>query len=403
MPHFSYKAIGRDGKTLDGTIEAGGLELASRQLRAQGLTLLKLEAGGSAAAATSAKHSGKAPGRQEILSMTSELAVLLRAGLPLDRALKVLIDMAAQPQMDLLLNDLLTAVKGGKALSQALRPYEEVFGTFYINMLRSGEASGHLSEVLDRLVEYLENARANRDTVVSALIYPAILAVVAVLSIVVMLGFVVPQFETLFEDMGEALPPLTQMVISGADFIKGYGWVLLIAAVGAGIYLRSWAATESGRTSLHQRMLDLPLAGGIIFQFEVSKFARTVGTLLTNGVSLLKAISIAIDTVDNRVIKESLQVLPPAVKAGKRMSVALEETGMFTPMVIQMTRVGEESGSLDQMMLELAKVFDNHVQSGVKRGLALLEPVLILGMGFIIAVIIIAILMGILSVNDLAV
>jgi general secretion pathway protein F len=280
MPHFSYKAIGRDGKSLDGTIEAGGLELASRQLRAQGLTLLKLEAGGSAAAATSAKHSGKAPGRQEILSMTSELAVLLRAGLPLDRALKVLIDMAAQPQMDLLLNDLLTAVKGGKALSQALRPYEEVFGTFYINMLRSGEASGHLSEVLDRLVEYLENARANRDTVVSALIYPAILAVVAVLSIVVMLGFVVPQFETLFEDMGEALPPLTQMVISGADFIKGYGWVLLIAAVGAGIYLRSWAATESGRTSLHQRMLDLPLAGGIIFQFEVSKFARTAGTLL---------------------------------------------------------------------------------------------------------------------------
>jgi general secretion pathway protein F len=403
MPHFSYKAIGRDGKTLDGTIEAGGLELASRQLRAQGLTLLKLEAGGSAAAATSAKHSGKAPGRQEILSMTSELAVLLRAGLPLDRALKVLIDMAAQPQMDLLLNDLLTAVKGGKALSQALRPYEEVFGTFYINMLRSGEASGHLSEVLDRLVEYLENARANRDTVVSALIYPAILAVVAVLSIVVMLGFVVPQFETLFEDMGEALPPLTQMVISSADFIKGFGWILLIVAVGAGIYLRSWAATESGRTSLHQRMLDLPLAGGIIFQFEVSKFARTVGTLLTNGVSLLKAISIAIDTVDNRVIKESLQVLPPAVKAGKRMSVALEETGMFTPMVIQMTRVGEESGSLDQMMLELAKVFDNHVQSGVKRGLALLEPVLILGMGFIIAVIIIAILMGILSVNDLAV
>jgi general secretion pathway protein F len=149
-------------------------------------------------------------------------------------------------------------------------------------------------------------------------------------------------------------------------------------------------------------MLKLPLAGGIIFEFEVSKFSRTVGTLLNNGVSLLKAISIAIDTVDNRVIREALDVLPPAIKAGKRMSVALADTGMFTPMVIQMIRVGEESGSLDQMMLELAKVFDGHVQSGVKRGLALLEPVLILGMGFVIAVIIIAILMGILSVNDLA-
>ena len=403
MPHFSYKAIGRDGKSLDGTIEADGLELATRQLRGQGLTLLKLEAGGTAAAASPGKMSGKPPGRQEILSMTSELAVLLRAGLPLDRALKVLIDMAVQPQMSLLLNDLLTAVKGGKALSTAIQPYEQAFGSFYINMVRSGEASGHLSEVLDRLVEYLENAKTNRDTVISALIYPAILAVVSVLSIVVMLGFVVPQFETLFEDMGEALPPLTRMVIGGADFIKSYGWLVLVIGIGAGIYLRSWAATEEGKFKLHQRMLKLPLAGGIIFQFEVSKFARTVGTLLTNGVSLLKAISIAIDTVDNRVIKQSLQVLPPAVKAGKRMSVALDETDMFTPMVIQMTRVGEESGSLDQMMLELAKVFENHVQSGVKRGLALLEPVLILGMGFIIAVIIIAILMGILSVNDLAV
>ena len=403
MPHFSYKAVGRDGKPQNGTVEAEGPELASRQLRARGLTLLQLEAGASAGVGAGGKAVGKAPSRQEILSMTSELAVLLRAGLPLDRALKVLIDMAAQPGMNQLLNDLLTAVKGGKSLSQALQSYEAVFGTFYINMVRSGEAGGHLSEVLSRLVEYLENAKANRDTVVSALIYPAILAVVSVLSIVLMLGFVVPQFETLFEDMGEGLPLLTQMVISGADFIKRYGWILLILLVGLGLVLRNWAATERGRVSLHRRMLQMPLAGGIIFEFEVSKFARTVGTLIGNGVPLLQAISIAINTVDNQVIKEALNVLPPAVKAGKRMSVALDETAMFTPMVIQMIRVGEESGSLDQMMLELAKVFDDHVQSGVKRGLALLEPVLILGMGFVIAIIIIAILMGILSVNDLAV
>jgi len=401
MAQFSYKAIGRDGKSMEGVIEAAGPELASRELRAQGLTLLKLDAGGSVA--TSKQVSGRAPGRQEILSMTSELAVLLRAGLPLDRALKVLIDMAGEPAMNQLLGELLSAVKGGRSLSQALQGREQIFGTFYISMVRSGEASGQLSEVLDRLVSYLENAKANRDSVISALIYPAILLVVSVLSIVVMLGFVVPQFETLFEDMGEALPPLTSLVISSADFIKRWWWLLGLVALGFGFYLRSRLGTDAGRESLDRRLLKLPLAGGIIFEFEVSKFARTVGTLLGNGVSLLKAISIAIDTVDNRVIRESLEVLPPAVKAGKRMSVALEETGMFTPMVVQMTRVGEESGSLDQMMLELAKVFDEHVQSNIKRGLTLLEPVLILGMGFIIAVIIIAILMGILSVNDLAV
>jgi general secretion pathway protein F len=335
--------------------------------------------------------------------MTTELAVLLRAGLPLDRALKVLIDMSAQPQMEALLRALLKDVKGGKALSAALQPHEAVFGAFYINMVRSGEAGGQLSAVLDRLVDYLEGAKANRDSVISALIYPAILLVVSVLSVVLMLGFVVPQFEALFEDMGEALPLLTRGVLAGADFIKSWWWLLLLLSVVAVIAFRRWASTAQGRTTLDQRLLNLPLAGGIVFEFEMSKFARTVGTLLGNGVSMLKAISIAIDTVDNRVIAESLRVLPPAVKAGKRMSVALGETGMFTPMVIQMVRVGEESGSLDQMMLELAKVFEGHVQSGVKRGLALLEPALILTMGFVIAIIIIAILMGILSVNNLAV
>jgi general secretion pathway protein F len=404
MPYFSYKAVGRDGKGREGVLEADGLELASRQLRAQGLTLLKLEPGTAGGATIKAeKAEGKPPSRQEVLSMTSELAVMLRAGLPLDRALKVLIDMAVQPQMNLMLNDLLKSVKGGKALSQAMQPYERIFGGFYINMVRSGEAGGQLSEVLDRLVEYLESAKENRDSVVSALIYPAILLVVAVLSIVLMLGFVVPQFETMFEDMGEALPMLTRMVIGAADFIESWGWLLLIVVVGAGFYVRSWASTAQGKASIDQRLLKLPLAGGIVFEFEVAKFARTVGTLLGNGVSLLKAISIAIDTVDNTVIKEGLQVLPPAVKSGKRMSVALDETDMFTPMVIQMIRVGEESGSLDKMMLELARIFDNHVQSGVKRLLTLLEPILILTMGFMIAVIIISILMGILSVNDLAI
>lgn len=399
MAQFYYRALGRDGKSLDGTIEADALEMAQRQLRAQGLTLLKLEAGSGAAVS---KRQGKPPGRQDILSMTSELAVLLRAGLPLDRALKVLIDMASVPAMQSLLQDLLKAVKGGKPLSTGLAPHADLFGNFYINMVRSGEASGQLGSVLDRLVAYLESAKANRDSVVSALIYPAILLVVAVLSIVVMLGFVVPQFETLFDDMGDALPPLTSMVIAGADIVQRWGLLLLVLTLGAGIGIRRWARTEAGTRAIHQRMLTLPIMGNIVFEFEVAKFARTVGTLLSNGVSLLQAISIAIDTVDNRTVKQALQVLPPAVKSGKRMSIALDETKLFTPMVIQMTRVGEESGSLDAMMLELARVFDDHVQSGVKRSLTLLEPVLILFMGFVIAIIIIAILMGILSVNDLA-
>jgi len=195
MPHFVYKAVGRDGKTHDGSIEADGLELASRQLRSRGLTLLKLEAGSARDAAnsdSSGGFSGRGPGREEVLNVTSELAVLLRAGLPLDRSLKVLIDMSAQPAMEAILRDLLKSVKGGKALSHGLQAHEELFGTFYISMVRAGEASGELSAVLDRLVEYLQSSKATRDSVISAMIYPAILLVVSLVSLVSMLGFVVP-------------------------------------------------------------------------------------------------------------------------------------------------------------------------------------------------------------------
>lgn len=397
MATFSYKAVARDGKAVTGVIEAEGADLATRALRAQGMTPLKVVAGDSGA-----EQSAQPPSRQEVLSMTSELSVLLRAGLPLDRALKVLIDMDGQPNMRVVLAALLKSVKGGKALSIALQPFQAVFGSFYLSMVRAGEASGQLSEVLERLVEHLESAKATRDSVASALIYPSILLVVAVLSIVVMLGFVVPQFENLFNDMGDALPPMTKAVVGAANFIKAWGVLLAVAAVAAVLAFRHWAKTPAGKESLDRRLLSLPIAGRIAFEYELSKFARTVGTLLGNGVSLLKAIQIAIDTVGNVPLKTALDVLPPAVKAGKRMSIAMEETKMFTPMVIQMTRVGEESGRLDGMMLELAKVFETHVASGIKRLLTLLEPLLILTMGFIIALIIISILMGILSVNDLA-
>jgi general secretion pathway protein F len=298
---------------------------------------------------------------------------------------------------------LLKAVKGGKALSLALQPYDEIFGPFYLSMVRAGEASGQLSAVLERLVEHLESAKATRDSIVSALIYPAILLVVAVISVVVMLGFVVPQFETLFNDMGDALPGMTKAVIGAAEFIKAWGLLVGILVAVLALVVQRWAISPSGKSALDRRLLSLPIAGTIAFEYEMAKFARTVGTLLGNGVSLLKAIQIAIDTVGNLPLKEGLNVLPSAVKAGKRMSVALDEAEMFTPMVIQMTRVGEESGRLDDMMLELASVFEDHVASGVKRLLTLLEPLLILTMGAIIAVIIISILMGILSVNDLAI
>tara|TARA_B100001540_G_scaffold196367_1_gene172917 strand:- start:644 stop:1852 length:1209 start_codon:yes stop_codon:yes gene_type:complete len=402
MASFSYRAISNQGKTVDGSISADRIELASRELRSQGLTLLSLEpaSGGAVARADSG---GRAAGSDDVLALTRELSVLLRAGLPIDRALKVMIDMSAQERMRGLLNELLASVKSGKGLSQALAAYPREFDNFYVNMVRSGEASGHLDQVLTRLAEYLTNAKTVRSGVISALIYPAILLTVALISIAAMLGFVVPQFETLFADMGDALPALTRMVIAGGDFVAAYGWLLVMLMAAAVILVRNWLRSPHGRAEFDRRLLDLPMLGAVVFKFEVAKFARTVGTLLGNGVSLLQSIAIAVETVDNTRIKEALSVLEPAVKRGQRVSVALDETGVFSPLVIQMARVGEESGSLDQMMTELAQVYDEEVQAGIKRSLALLEPVLILTMAAFIAMIIIAILMGIMSVNNLAI
>jgi general secretion pathway protein F len=404
MASFSYKAISASGKTIQGTIAADRIELASRELKSQGLTPLSLELteAGIPAASTQAKGRGGVSS-DDVLSMTRELAVLLRAGLPIDRALKVMIEMAGHVQLQELLEALLASVKAGKGLSQALQSYPGVFNKFYINMVRSGEASGHLGDVLSRLADYLTNAKSVRSSVVSALIYPAILLTVAVLSIFGMLGFVVPQFETLFNDMGDALPVLTRAVISAGEFLKSYAWLIILLILTVGIVLRSWLRSVEGRSKFDEGLLRLPLLGPVVFKYEVSKFSKTVGTLMGNGVSLLQSISIAVDTVDNSVIKKALSLLEPAVKRGQRMSVALEEAKVFSPLVIQMVRVGEESGSLDQMMTELSEVYDEEVQAGVKRSLILLEPMLILIMGGTIAVVIIAILMGIMSVNDLAI
>jgi general secretion pathway protein F len=404
MASFSYKAISASGKTIQGTIAADRIELASRELKSQGLTPLSLELteAGIPAASTQAKGRGGVSS-DDVLSMTRELAVLLRAGLPIDRALKVMIEMAGHVQLQELLEALLASVKAGKGLSQALQSYPGVFNKFYINMVRSGEASGHLGDVLSRLADYLTNAKSVRSSVVSALIHPAILLTVAVLSIFGMLGFVVPQFETLFNDMGDALPVLTRAVISAGEFLKSYAWLIILLILTVGIVLRSWLRSVEGRSKFDEGLLRLPLLGPVVFKYEVSKFSKTVGTLMGNGVSLLQSISIAVDTVDNSVIKKALSLLEPAVKRGQRMSVALEEAKVFSPLVIQMVRVGEESGSLDQMMTELSEVYDEEVQAGVKRSLILLEPMLILIMGGTIAVVIIAILMGIMSVNDLAI
>lgn len=407
MPDFEYRASSATGALERGVLSATNKQAAIRQLRNRGLTPVQVvfSAGGAAGGADGAADGGGSAGgvgRDMVLVLTSELAVLLRAGLPIDRALKVQEEMSQKPEYAAMVRGLLDSVKSGKSLSSALESYQSLFGKFYLNMVRAGEASGRLGDVLQRLSETLQVEQERRRAVVSALIYPAILAAVAVLSVGVMLGFVVPQFESLFSDMGEALPAMTAAVLAIGNFVKAYFLPLFILIGIAAYFARNWLTTPEGSLWRDQRIIATPLIGDVARKYAMAQFSRTLGTLVSNGVKIVTAITIASDTVENRILRGAMEELPAQVKSGKPLSDIMSRNEQFTPMMVQMVRVGEESGRLGEMLLELARIYDTEVESAIKRVLALIEPALILIMGLVIAILIVSILMGILAVNDLA-
>lgn len=415
MPDYLWRAASAAGKIETGRLSAASSGAAMKQLQAQGLMPLSLsDADATAAVGVAAGAGGGEPlkaakaikgpvNAADVLALTSELAIMLRAGLALDNALRVLIDMSHKPSVAQLVQGILDAVKGGTPLSRALAAHGALFGDFYINMVRSGEASGQMSAVLDRLVEHMERQRALRESVISATIYPAILLGVAVLSLVAMLGFVVPQFEKLFTDMGDALPMPTRIVMNMGHVFKQYGWLLALIVAALGGLLRRWLHSAAGRQWWQSRLLRLPLMGPLARKYQLTLFSRSLGTLLGNGVPLLTALHIATETVGNQVLQQALSKVAPIVKEGGKVVQAVGATGIFEPLAINLIRVGEETGRIGPMMLELSNILNREVETGIKRLLTLVEPVLILVLGVLIAAIIVSILLGILSVNDLAV
>jgi general secretion pathway protein F len=411
MAEFAYKAASASGGVVEGQIEARSRDEAIRRLVDQGLTPVGVfdRAASPAAAPRAAQRPQRRwsfgadrPTRADVLALTSELAVMLRAGLPLDSALRVLLGMDHRPSVTKLIGEILDAVKGGMPLSRALANRGELFGTFYVNMVRSGEASGQLGVVLTRLVEHLERMRALRESVVSALIYPGILLTVAVLSIVAILVFIVPQFEQLFRDAKEALPLATRLVLAAGNLVIGYGVYLLAGLALTGYAFMRWLRSPSGERWWQARLARLPVLGRVRHDYNLARFSRTFGTLLGNGVPILTALGIAGETLEDAQLRDAIKGVAPKVKSGGRLADALAATGSFEPLAVNLVRVGEETGSLDRMVLELATILDRKVEVGIKRGLTLLEPVMILGLGLFVAVVIVSILMGILTVNELA-
>lgn len=404
MPLYFYKAVDREGEPVEAEREAADEAALLLALQNDGLLPIRIAPASSRPFAWLRFGRGKAKLSQKDISLfTHELLTLLQAGLPLDRALTLLLELTEQQAaLNAMIGRVLEAVKGGAQFSDALEAQSGTFSRFYLNLIRAGEAGGALEQVLARLSDYLERSKELRETVSTAMIYPAILVTMSILSLLMLLTFVVPQFTEMFESAGKALPLPTQVVVWIATTLRDYWWTLPLLGMGLVSYFRYQMAAPERRYQWDRRLLSLPLVGDLIKKVEVANFSRTLATLLGNGVSLLTALTIVRETLSNRVVSEKVELALESLKQGGGLSAPLIESGLFPSLAIQMVKLGEESGHLDEMLDRVAVTYDKEVKIAIQRMLALLEPVLIVGLGIMIAGIIISILMAILSVNDLA-
>lgn len=404
MPLYFYKAVNQQGKIEQGVREAVNENKLLLELQGQGLIPIKVSISkpttllGFRVGVTKPKLSTK-----DIVKFTSELATLVESGLPLDRSLTILIQLTEDNlKLNAVTLNVLERIKAGKSLADSLEMENDVFSKFYLNMIRAGEMGGDLGGVLHKLFDYLERSQALKEKVTTALIYPGVLLIMSIVSILVMLTFVVPQFRDMFESAGQALPLPTQIVVAVADAIRNDWWIVLLVVIVIWQLIKWQLANPLRKQDFDGYLLKMPLFGEIILIKEVAVFTRTLGTLLGNGVSILKSMVIVKEIIINKVLIELVDKAEMQVKEGKNLSIALAKLELFPKLAIQMIKMGEETGRLEEMLIKVADIYDKQLSNSIQRMLALLEPVLIIFLGLMIGGIIVSILLAILSVNDLA-
>jgi general secretion pathway protein F len=347
-------------------------------------------------------HIGRRISFRDLGIMCHELCTLLRAGLPLDQALATVADLSESKELRRTLSQVVERVRSGSTLADALGATENRLPPTCLSMIRAGQLGGSLEETLSRVSEYLGKNQDLRDSVRSAMIYPAVLLVVAGSSLIMMLMVVLPEFKHLFEDARANLPAATKIVIGLSDGLRA-NWPLLIVATAAiGLGWKFMARSEHVVNQIHKRILKIPLIGSLIAKIETARFSRTLGSLLTNGVTLPAGLQIAAESLGNRAMRAAILQLQEDVRKGDGFAAPLARATVFPKLFVHLVRVGEATGRLDEMLMRLADIFDREVQRTVERLLALLVPIVTIGLGFLVAGIIGSVLVAILSVNELA-
>lgn len=408
MPVFRYKAVAaKSGEILHGTMEAPSKTVAIAKLQSAGHLPISADEVGQQKRfdlhGLSQWLQRDTVSKKDIVLFTRELATLIQAGLPLDTALRTLSRLNLPAAMENLIGAILEKIQGGVSLSDALAEHEQQFDRIYINMVRAGEASGAMGVVITRLAEYLERMSELRSYVISAMIYPAILFCFCIASLLVLMTFVVPRFVPLFEGVEQSLPLMTQFVFSASALFQQYWWLLLIVFTTSIVIADKQLAKPDVRLRFDGWLLHLPYLGSLLQEMEIARFARTLSTAIANGVPLLSGIRLIKDVINNRVINNVMDGVIASLEQGQSMAKPLRDSRVCPDLAVQLIEIGEESGQLDSMLVKVADIYDQQVQTTIRRILTILEPAMILGLGGLIAFIILSILLAILGLNELVV
>lgn len=402
MPLYEYKAVSPTGETVQGTMEAHSLDLVISKLQESGNIPLKAsEAGKNRFGLNQFKLGKRGMNSRDVGEFTQQLSTLLGAGLPLDRSLKVLLELTENEAIQRTVTDIRDRVRDGASLSEALDAQHGVFSRLFVNMVTAGEIGGSLDQTLNRLSDYLDRSKELKDSVISAMIYPVLLVVLAAGSLVLLLVYVIPQFTPIFEELGGDLPFITKVVLAVGGVLQNFWWGLIALCLGAVAWFRNMRADPPRRLIWDTRFLKMRWLGDLLAKIETARLSRTLGTLLYNGVPLLSGLAISANVLGNTMLKQGVKEAAREVQTGGGLARSLAGNGYFPRLALQMISVGEETGKLDSMILKVADTYDREVRNTIDRLLSIFTPVVTLLLAIMIGTIVLSVLLAILSINEL--
>lgn len=396
MALFGYKVRSPQGNILTGTIEAREQRMVIDRLRHQRFIVLEIgeiKKSASRDLLDSINFLKKRVKQKDLVLFSRQLSTLIGAGVPIVQGLTILVEQIENPAFKKVITSVREDIESGTSITEALSRHPTVFGELYVNMVKAGELGGILDIILERLSAYQESAAALRGKIRAAMIYPAVIALVAGGVTTFLMVVVVPMFVKIFQQVGAELPLPTQILLAVSNFLKRYLVFLIIGLIAFVVGLRQYYKTEAGSMYIDTLLLRLPLFGPLLRKVAVAKFTRTFGTLVKSGVPILQALETVAKTSGNRVVEKAVLAAKDAIREGERISDPLKASGVFPPMVTQMISVGEETGNLDAMLSKIAEFYEQEVDAAVSGLTSLIEPVVVVFMGVIIGAIAIAMYM----------